>query len=145
MRVTFGVAAFLFAAMRALHQMAADFGHDFTLATPHVYNSFYVDNLLAGAQTPEEAITLQSQHWNLLLKGGFDLRKWRSTSTQVLDAIPKDLNEPSQTKVLNQDTTTSHPKALGIYWDASNDVFYVSTGIPNQPTTTEWNIASDIA
>ena len=68
-RVTFGVATSPFASVRALHQTAADFGHDFTLATPHVYNSFYVDDLLAGAQTPEEAITLQSQLRTLLLEG----------------------------------------------------------------------------
>ena len=120
MRVTFGVAASPFAAVRTLQQVAEHFGHEFSLAPPHIYNSFYVDNLLAGASTPEEAITLQSQLRSLLLKGGFDLRKWRSNSSQVLDVIPADLHEPSQTKILSKDSTTAHPKAL---WDTINDVF----------------------
>ena len=151
-RVTFGVAASPFAAVRALQQTAADFGHDYILATPHVYESFYVYDCLAGAQTPQEAITLHLQLRSLLLKGGYDLRKWRSNSKDVLDAIPKDLHEPSQTKLLSDDSTTQHPKALGMYWDASNmywdasnDVFFVSTGTLTHQTTTKRSIVSDIA
>ena len=145
-RVTFGVAASPFAAVQALQQTAADFGHDYILATPHIYESFYVDDCLAGAQTPQEAITLHLQLRSLLLKGGFDLRKWRLDSKNVLDAIPKDLHEPSQTKLLSDNSsTTHHPKALGMYWDASNDVLFVSTGTFTHQTTTKRSIASDIA
>ena len=76
-------------------------------ALPHVYNSFYVYDPLAGTQTPEEAIRLLN---------GVDLRKWRSSSTTVMDAIPEELHELSLTKILNQDSTTSHPNAPGIFW-----------------------------
>ncbi len=40
-----------------------------------------------------------------------------------MDTNPTDLHEPSQQKMLNQDTATSHPKALGIHWDAQTDSF----------------------
>ncbi len=143
-RVTFGVAASPFAAIRTLQQVAADFGADYPLASPHVSKSFYVDDFLAGAQTTEEAISLQEQLRTLLLKGGFQLRKWRSNSEQVMDTIPTDLHEPSQQKMLNQDTA-SHPKALGIHWDAQTDSFFVSIGDPAQQSTTKRSIISDIA
>ena len=122
-RVTFGVAASPFAAVQALQHTAADFGHDYILATPHIYESFYVDDCLARAQTPQEVITLHLQLRSLLLKGGFDLRKWRSNFDS---------------------STTQHPKALGMYWDASNDVFFVSTGTFTHQTTTKRSIVSDL-
>ena len=45
------------------------------LPSPHVTHSFYLDDLLAGADTPEEASVLQKELRALLLKGGFDLHK----------------------------------------------------------------------
>ena len=121
-RVTFGVTASPFVANRCLQQTSQLFGHEHNLAQHHVYESFYVDDLLAGASTTEDALQLQQHLRALLLKGGFDLRKWRSNSSQVLSAIPTELHEPSQTKTLSQDST-SHSKALGIFWDAQNDLF----------------------
>ena len=74
-RVMFGVASSPFLAVQALQQTALDFGDQFPLAKPHVMNSFYVDDLLAGADYPDEALQLQQQLRQLLLKGGFDLKK----------------------------------------------------------------------
>ncbi len=94
------------------------------MASPHVSKLFYVDDFLAGAQTTEQAISLQERLRTLLLKGGFQLRKWRFNSERVMDIIPTDLHELSQQKILNQDTATSHPKALGIHWDAQTDSYF---------------------
>ena len=50
-RITFGVAASAFAAIRSLQQTALDFGDEFLLAKPHIFDSFYVDDCLAGADS----------------------------------------------------------------------------------------------
>ena len=60
-------------------------------------HSFYVDNLLGGADTHEGAITLYNDLRVMLGKTGFDLRKWRSNSHQVLEQIPTQLLEPMPT------------------------------------------------
>ena len=44
-RVTFGVAASPYLAVKALQQTAADFGEHHHIASSHVYRSFYVDDL----------------------------------------------------------------------------------------------------
>ncbi len=116
-RVTFGVAASPFAAIRTLQQIAIDFGTELPLASPHVSSLFYVDDFLAGAQNVDEAITSQQQLRALLLKGGFNLRMWRPSSMAVMNSIPSELHETTQRKDLVQDVN-SHPKALGIHWDA---------------------------
>ena len=71
-RVTFGVAA---SPYLAVQQAASDFGQPFPIASSHVLSSFYVDDLLAGANTPQEALDVHRNLRTLLLKGGFNLRK----------------------------------------------------------------------
>ncbi len=60
--------------------------------------------------------------------------------------MPVELNEPSSLKDLTTENTSYSPKALGIHWNSTTDVLYVSVGI----TTTEGNctkrqVVSDIA
>ena len=52
--------------------------HKFPMASQAVLKSFYVDDCLSGADSVEEATTLQWQLHNLFLKGGFLLHKWNS-------------------------------------------------------------------
>ena len=56
-RVTFGVSASPFLAVRTLHQTAVDHGGDYPRATQHIKESFYVDDFLGGADNPEDAVT----------------------------------------------------------------------------------------
>ena len=70
-KITFGVAASAFAAIRSLQQTALDFGDEFPLAKSYIFNSFYVDDCLAGADNVEQAFLLQQQLQRLLEKGGF--------------------------------------------------------------------------
>ena len=87
-RVTFGVSASPYLAVRTLQQAAKDHGEGFPIASQHILRSFYVDDLLAGANTPEEATTLYSNLRNILAKAGFNLCKWRSSSDDVMSFIP---------------------------------------------------------
>ena len=144
-RVTFRIAASPYAAVQALQQSASDFGKDYPLAKDHVANLFYVDDCLAGADTPQEAVELQQQLRELLLQGGFDLRKWRSSSSTVMQAIPTNFHKPSQQKTLTEESNTQPQKALGIHWDATSDNMFIYVGSLNQQTSTKRAIVSDIA
>ena len=95
-RVTFGISSSPYLAVRSLQKTATDF--------QHVSHSFYVDDFLAGADTVDQAVTLFRELREMLSKGGFDLRKWRSNSPNVLKAIPSELQEP----LPNQDLVDSH-------------------------------------
>ena len=74
-RVTFGVTASPYLAMRSLQQTAHDHQKLYPIAAPLVLNSFYVDDLLTGAETPEQALKVFRSLRGLLGMGGFDLRK----------------------------------------------------------------------
>ena len=57
--ITFGVSASPFAANLAVRQNAIDHISEFPLAAKAVLTSFYVDDGLTGADSIDEAITLQ--------------------------------------------------------------------------------------
>ena len=144
-RVTFGVASSPYLAVQSLQQTAYDFGEQFPLARPHVLSSCFVDDVLAGANTPEEAIHLQQELRHLLLKEGFDLRKWQSSSTLVLDTIDPNLQEKTPTKSLTEDPTSQFQKALGMVWDSCTDTMSVSIGSTSEVVPTKRGIISNIA
>ena len=121
-RVTFGVSASPFLAVRTLQQTAKDHGEDYPEASAHILESFYVDDFLGGASSTEEALQLFEDIRRILQKGGFHLVKWRSSSKEVLLKIPIELQEAATVKDSTSDKAPTISKALGLVWDAENDV-----------------------
>ena len=144
-RVTFGVTASPYLAIKTLQHTSHDFKSQYPLAAPIVLTSFYVDDLLTGAETPEQAIDLFHSLRGLLAKGGFDLRKWRSSSTTVLNAIDPSLHEQVPVQDLVSQIQSPYPKALGMEWDSSQDVMSTSLSLPSHYASTKRGIISDIA
>ena len=144
-RVTFGVSASPYLAIRTLQQTAKDHATDHPTAFNHIHSSFYVDDLLAGAETADQAMELFSTLRSILQRGGFNLCKWRSSDSTVLQSIPQDLQE----KLLTKDSTTlqpsSQPKALGLQWDSGKDCMSPSIHLPSQYSTTKRGIISDVS
>ena len=135
-RVTFGVSASPFLAVRTLHQTAVDHGGDYPRATQHIKESFYVDDFLGGADNSKDAIILVHQLRVILKKGGFDLRKWRTSSQEVLDQIPEELQEINPVKTSTATHSSTHSKALGLLWDSTLDVMSpaISSATLTSPT-----------
>ena len=83
-RVTFGVSASSYAANMAVKQNALDYAVSYPLAARAVEKNFYVDDGLTGASSISEAITLHKELQELFAQAEFLLRKWNSSSPQVL-------------------------------------------------------------
>ena len=88
-----------------------------------VHENFYVDDLLLSVDSEESAIRIRSQICELLLKGGFRLHKWMSNSRRVLETIPKS-ERAKKLESSDLDLGVSLPveRALGVQWDAENDM-----------------------
>lgn len=144
-RVNFGVAASPYLTLKALQQTALDFGQDHPSASSHVHASFYVDDLLAGANSPKEALALQTSLRALLLKDGFDLCKWQSSSPLVTESIDPSLREKLLIQHFSDCSNSPHPKALGLEWDSGTDTMSISLNIASSFAPTKRGIISDIA
>ena len=119
-----------------LRQTAKEFGKYFDpCVAAIVLNNFYVDDCLFCVENEEVAISIVNNLCLLLLKGGFKLTKWLSTSSQVMQAIP----DEEKSKFLQNAIPPSVPLPcqciLGVSWDVKTDEFYVSVALPKLPRT----------
>ena len=144
-RVTFGVSASPYLAIRTLQQTADDHGEGYPNVTHHIRTSFYVDDFLGGAATIEEAISLYDEIIPILLQGGFKLCKWRSSSKAVLQHIPTDLHERCLVKDVTSPQAQTQSKALGLEWDSQKDDMSPSLCVSKSYTPTKRGIISDVA
>ena len=124
--VTFGTACAPFLAIRTLHKLAEDECESHPTASQVLKRDFYVDDLLTGAQTLQEALKLRNDLINLLQKGGFNLRKWASNHPSLRHEFSNDRSSAH----LSLDPTET-VKTLGLYWDSVTDSFLYSVNLPN--------------
>ena len=144
-RVTFGMTASPYVAIKTLQQTAKDFGGPYPVAKSQILESFYVDDFLSGAATPEAALTLTEDVTTILAKGGFSIRKWRSSSTKVLKKIPQECQEVLPDQDLVDIHEADYPKALGLIWDSRQDTMATRVEVTSQYCTTKRGVASDVA
>ena len=143
-RVTFGVSASSYAANMSVKQNSLDFSSDYPLAASVVDKSFYVDDCLSGADTPEEAIELHRQLLGLFGRGGFALRKWNSSDLTVLQQIPLELRDSQSVHVIQ--SSSEYTKTLGIAWNRSSDHFCLTIAdLPPLQNLTKRTLVSNIA
>lgn len=142
--VTYGTAAAPYLATRALNQLALDEQDDFPQASKTVLSSFYVDDVLAGANNLDEAQMLQKDMIEMLARGGFQLHKWCANHPKLLEKIPVG----NRSKMLNFENDGGEVvKTLGLLWDPVSDVFKFSVKPFKKSTErpTKRQIMSDIA
>ena len=144
-RVTFGVTASPYLAVRVLQQVAHEFGKDLPKAQWHILQSFYVDDLMGGADSEKEAVELYEDLNKILQKASFTLKKWRSSSTKVLQQIPGKMQEKLPLQDLVDMHSASYPKALGVTWNSRKDSMSISTNISEDYVASKRGIISDIA
>ena len=144
-RVTFGVTASPYLAVKVLQQVAQDFGSDLPKAQWHLLHSFYVDDLMGGAESEEEAVELYKDLNNVLQNASFTLKKWRSSSSTVLKQIPEKMQEKLPLQDLVDMHSASYPKALGVTWNSREDSMSISTNISIEYVASKRGIISDVA
>ena len=140
-RVTFGTACAPFLAIRTLFQLADDEGESHPIAANILKRDLYVDDLMSGAQSYEDARYLRDDLIKLSRKGGFILRKWVSNHPQLgSEFSPEDSNVHMS---LNPSETV---KTLGLYWDPKSDsILYTVNLSKNSKQITKRSILSEIS
>ena len=125
-------------------QNSIDLCEKFPNAAKEVERSFYVDDYLGGADSPERAISLQDEMQSLFQSGGFLLRKWNSNDSKVLDSIAPELRDSRPSVTLSD--YTHYTKTLGIEWSPLDDHFRLSiVDLPPIQHMTKRSLVSDVA
>jgi len=88
--VTYGTSSSPFLATRCLRKLA-DNQCQYPRAAQALRNDFYVEDLLSGTSTLENAIKMQQEISSFLKTAGLTLRKWACNNSIFLNTIPKEL------------------------------------------------------
>ena len=122
-RVTFGITCSPFLPSKVLLQIAEDYSMEFPEATAVIRNAFYVDDCLTGAGTLKEADKLRQDLNSLLSHRCFTLRKWCSSSAELLEQISAELKEADGSDLAV--SSSQCPKTLGVHCNTHSDMLYV--------------------
>nr|CAI5851512.1 unnamed protein product [Callosobruchus analis] len=139
--VPFGLRSSPFLAVRCLKQLSLENAELHPIACDIISNDFYMDDLLSGTSTEEEAIQVCKDIFSILKSSGFMLGKWKSNSVNVLNAMQV-INTSNAQPVLTQNQT----KTLGLYWDSDKDFLKFRVSKADEcKTITKRTMLSEIA
>ncbi|XP_036317473.1 uncharacterized protein LOC118732444, partial [Rhagoletis pomonella] len=140
--VTYGTKPASFLAIRAMQQLGRDGALVYPVGAETIHHGFYVDDMIFGADSVDEAKVVLNQTKKLLTLGNFHLRKWCSNDDRVL----ADIGGNDRQDFLTFDDGASITKTLGLVWDPKLDVFIFSFSPFATPTkVTKRTILSAIA
>ncbi|XP_025602297.2 uncharacterized protein LOC112694947 [Athalia rosae] len=139
--VTYGTACAPYLAMRCLKQLALDDSEKYPRAATALTRDFYMDDVLTGSKSLEDTIELQNQLTQLLKAGHFELRKWQTNDTRVLEHLA---DECKAKKLLVLDKQEA-VKTLGLLWDNTKDILKFNLTIKKMPKITKRTILSTIS
>lgn len=121
--ITYGTSAAPFLATRCLKQLALDEGSECPLAAEALSSDCYMDDLLTGAESIQEAKTLRDDIIELTKKAGLKLCKFTSNKEEVI----QDLDESMRIIQVNLGLE-ENMKTLGVSWNSKTDSFTYKIG-----------------
>lgn len=119
--ITYGTSPASYLATRCLKHLAESYRTEYPFGSVRVQRDFYVDDLLTGANTIEEAKRARNEIIQLLRLGSFELSKWASNCPELLKGI-----RDRDSSIITIDDNATDSRILGMYWDQARDVFHFS-------------------
>jgi len=119
--VTFGVNCAPFLAIRVLQQLVTDVQLSHPRASNVIRSHMYVDDVLSGSDSAEDAQFIACELQSALDSAGFPLRKWTSNHKETLAHIQSD--NLLTTDFLEIDTAST-AKTLSVRWKPTSDEFF---------------------
>ncbi|GFW05632.1 uncharacterized protein TNCV_4003331 [Trichonephila clavipes] len=133
--VTYGTVSAPYLAQRTLTQLSMDEEANFPIVASVLRNNLYMDDVLCGAATLEEAIVLRQQLKGILKSAGMELHK--------LCANHENLSpDPEQNYNF---ATLTETKTLGVSWKPNLDCLLIKVKVCLDSTYTKRDVLSTIA
>lgn len=144
-RVTYGMKCSSYLAIKCLHTLGSDYSKTDLKISNIILSDFYVDDLLTGFDSIEEAQEACHKIIDVLKQGGFPLRKFYSNEPIIL----KNICDGSSTSTILSFGENENCKTLGLSWSPYNDLLLYSisplTLFKEDEKITKRRILSDIS
>ncbi|GFW34669.1 integrase catalytic domain-containing protein [Trichonephila clavipes] len=138
--VTYGLASASFLATRCIKQSALDDKDNPNLSRV-LQEDIYMDDLLSGADMPNNAISICKDIAHVLSTRELHLRKWNSNSTEFLAQFSEHSSHDARVEFYKDSNESS--KVLGLFWNSSNDTFGFQPSLELTPPLTKRRILSE--
>ena len=114
-RVPFGLTSSPFLLHATIIHHLNKYKDKYPLTVSKLLEAFYVDDMLTGAETEEEAVQLVEEGDLIMKEANMELTKWNTNSSYLFDII----------KTLNADLPSKETsfKLLGLMWNKNSDEF----------------------
>lgn len=120
--VTYGVASAPYQALRTISQLAHVSSAQYPHGSAILSRDIYVDDVVSGADSLEEALAVKAELSDILSAGGFHLRKWASNEEEFCRDVP--LQDLYSSKFIEfTDSCDLSLKILGLLWLPQADHF----------------------
>ncbi|XP_075210203.1 uncharacterized protein LOC142317527 [Lycorma delicatula] len=138
--ITYGTASAPFLATRCIIQLVNENSKQFPKASEVIRHDFYVDDLQTGADDLTEALQLQGEITAIIKQAGFELRKWCSNSSTLLESV-------SETDDSNHTFNFSSEgiNTLGLIWNHIQDTLCFSTNVKTDNLFTKRSVLATIS
>ncbi|XP_071637475.1 uncharacterized protein [Temnothorax longispinosus] len=128
--LTYGLASAAHSTTRSLEELAKINQDDLPLGAEVLEEDTYVDDVLSGGDTIEEAITKRDQVVTILKSGQFVLSKWSANHPQLLSGLSQSSSPPGNIAI----DKNSESRILGMQWNSSEDVFRFTINVDSTST-----------
>ncbi|GFS60991.1 integrase catalytic domain-containing protein [Trichonephila clavipes] len=133
--VTYGTVSAPYLAQRTLTQLSMDEEANFPIAASVLRNNLYMDDVLCGAATLEEAIVLRQQLKGILKSAGMELHKLCANHEKLSPGPEQNYNF----------ATLTETKTLGVSWKPNLDCFLIKVKVCLDSSYTKRDVLSTIA
>ncbi len=138
-RVVFGVTCSPFLLNATLKHHIEKYSTTYPEVCSKLLNALYVDDVSSGGHTVEETFQLYEIAKKIMKEGGFNLRKWQSNSSELIEKITeveeREQVKVKETKPISQEDASfaktelsktsgqeiTSQKILGLNWDSVKD------------------------
>jgi hypothetical protein len=117
--LTYGTAPASYIATKCLNVLAKSVQEQNEQAAFAIANEFYMDDLMTGSSTVEEALELQQTIHKTLADADFQLVKYASNSKELIASIRNELTDRLKIVEFNPNEVIS---VLGLQWRANDDL-----------------------
>ncbi|XP_063635213.1 uncharacterized protein LOC134805966 [Cydia splendana] len=121
--LTYGTASASYLSTRCLWELGQQ--QDDVLIKTIIQKDFYVDDLITGANDPQQLIYIQKSVSNALKSGCFNLRKYKSNHPSIFDNL--DINKQDNLTISESSST------LGLGWTPSSDTLHFPIKMFSEP------------
>ncbi|GFY13197.1 uncharacterized protein TNCV_364441 [Trichonephila clavipes] len=133
--VTYGTVSAPYLAQRTLTQLSMDEEANFPIAASVLRNNLYMDDVLCGAATLEEAIVLRQQLKGILKSAGMELHKLCANHEKLSPDPEQNYNFANLTET----------KTLGVSWKPNLDCLLIKVKVCLDSSYTKRDVLSTIA